>query len=185
MLYLITGGSGSGKSAYAEATVKELNNTNRACYYIATMNPSDDLETQARIWRHRQMRKDSGMQTIECPVCIAGIDVSKDSCVFLLECMSNLLANEMFMPKGKIGYTEDIKVLEERVETEILQPVKQWVLQGIDVVIVSNEVFSDGNTYDIETSKYVELLGFINQKLGEVADKVVEVVCGIPVFMKG
>ena len=39
MLYLITGGSGSGKSAYAEAVVQRLGNTPRL--YIATMYPFD------------------------------------------------------------------------------------------------------------------------------------------------
>ena len=36
MIYLVTGGSGSGKSAYAESLLSEFENI-RSRYYIATM----------------------------------------------------------------------------------------------------------------------------------------------------
>lgn len=57
MMILITGGSGSGKSAYAEQTVLAQGAARR--YYIATMRPWDE-ECRRRIARHRQMRADKG-----------------------------------------------------------------------------------------------------------------------------
>ena len=53
------------------------------------------------------------------------------------------------------------------------------------MVIVTNEIFSDGILYEGESEKYKEQLGQINCNLAEMADAVVEVVYGIPVWHKG
>ncbi len=53
------------------------------------------------------------------------------------------------------------------------------------MVIVTNEIFSDGILYEGESEKYKEQLGQINSMLAEMADSVVEVVYGIPVWHKG
>ena len=53
------------------------------------------------------------------------------------------------------------------------------------VYVVSNEVFSDGAPYDPGTRRYIELLGALNRALAARADRVVEVVCGIPLIWKG
>ena len=50
---------------------------------------------------------------------------------------------------------------------------------------VTNEIFSDGILYEGESEKYKEQLGQINCNLAEMADAVVEVVYGIPVWHKG
>ena len=51
-------------------------------------------------------------------------------------------------------------------------------------VVVTNEIFSDGEAYSAETMKYIEILGYLNRRLAEKADCVYEVVCGIPVVLK-
>ena len=53
MMIVVTGGSGSGKSAYAERQILQLGDMPR--YYIATMENRDD-ESQKRVDRHRAMR---------------------------------------------------------------------------------------------------------------------------------
>ena len=53
MVTLITGGSGSGKSAYAESVITGFGEHERI--YIATMYPFDE-ESHERIRRHRKMR---------------------------------------------------------------------------------------------------------------------------------
>ena len=63
MLILVTGGSGSGKSAFAESVVMGLKT--RPNLYIATMYPFDE-ECHRRIARHRLMRRDKGFETLEC-----------------------------------------------------------------------------------------------------------------------
>ena len=53
MLHLITGGSGSGKSRYAEEQILKLGPGRRI--YVATMYPYDE-DSLRRIDRHRAMR---------------------------------------------------------------------------------------------------------------------------------
>ena len=63
MFHVITGGSGSGKSAYAEEKILELGQAPRI--YIATMYPFDQ-ESHLRIARHRKMRAEKEFETVEC-----------------------------------------------------------------------------------------------------------------------
>ena len=62
MLVVVTGGSGSGKSAFAEETILSLGEARRI--YIATMQAFDE-ESHRRIRRHRHMRAGKGFETIE------------------------------------------------------------------------------------------------------------------------
>ena len=50
---------------------------------------------------------------------------------------------------------------------------------------MTNEIFSDGICYDPETDRYQQYLGKINQEMTNMADGAVEVVYGIPVWLKG
>ena len=52
------------------------------------------------------------------------------------------------------------------------------------LVIVTNNVFEDGISYDAGTMAYLRALGRINAALVKRADRVVEVVVGIPVILK-
>ena len=71
MLRLVTGGSCSGKSAFAEKLAIEEKKKHPAgtLYYVATMVPYDE-ECQERIRRHRRMRKDKAFVTRECHTCL-------------------------------------------------------------------------------------------------------------------
>ena len=51
-------------------------------------------------------------------------------------------------------------------------------------MIVTNEIFSDGILYDRETRRYQKLLGSLNRRLAARADRVTEVVYGIPLTVK-
>lgn len=55
MLVLITGGSGSGKSAYAEDYITKLSKDCRK-YYIATMQIYDE-EGQEKVFKHQKCGK--------------------------------------------------------------------------------------------------------------------------------
>ena len=89
--------------------------------------------------------------------------------------MSNLTANEMYQPGGA----------GERTVHEILQGVRQVKESCANLVIVSNEIFSDGMDYDEETRRYQRYLGDINCQIAAWADCVTEVVYGIPITIKG
>ena len=170
MMVLVTGGSGSGKSAYAEQKVVDFGEACRI--YIATMYPFDE-ESHNRIKRHREMRAGKGFETLECYTGLKNTEIEPDS-VVLLECMSNLVANEMFQPDGAGVHTVE----------EILQGVLALKRKARHLVIVTNEIFSASASYDKEMETYLDYLGCINQELEELADEVTEVVYGIPVYHK-
>ena len=171
MFLVITGGSGSGKSAYAEQCVLDFGPAERI--YIATMYPFDE-ECDRRIRRHREMRRQKQFSTLECYTGLKTADIPEDS-VVLLECMSNLTANEMYQ-EGGAG--------EQTVE-EILAGIRYLLKRVRHLVVVTNEIFSDGIDYDPETMRYQSYLGQINSEMGRMADQVTEVVYGIPITVKG
>ena len=174
MIVLITGASSSGKSLTAETIAVGLSNGDNL-YYIATMRQYDD-EARARVKRHQKMRAEKGFTTIEKYVDIRSIDITPDS-TCLIECMSNLLANEMYDEEG-------CKVLpDKKIVSDILY--LRDVKMAKNIVIVSNEVFSDGTKYDEWCTDYIENLGKINVTIGKVADTVIESVVGIPIYHKG
>lgn len=173
MLTLVTGGSGSGKSAFAEDRVLSFGEAKRI--YIATMHPFDE-ESHKRIERHRKLRAGKGFETVECYTGLKKVrlpESDKDR-VVLLECMSNLAANEMFEEQGA----------HERTVEEILSGLENLMEQAAHVVIVTNEIFSDAVVFDGEMDSYLEYLGKINQEIAKKADEVTEVVYGIPVYHK-
>lgn len=63
MMILVTGGSGSGKSSFAEDCIVSFGNARRI--YIATMYPFDE-ESKKRVKRHQAMRQGKGFDTLEC-----------------------------------------------------------------------------------------------------------------------
>ena len=171
MLMMVTGGSGSGKSEFAESLVTGLEDGPNL--YIATMFPFDE-ECHKRIARHREMRKDKGFDTLECYTGLKHADLSGYHTV-LLECMSNLTANEMYQENGS----------GDACVQEILKGIHHVLSHTEHLVIVTNQIFEDGIIYEPETMEYIRNLGQINQQLAEMADSVIEVVAGIPIFIKG
>ena len=54
-----------------------------------------------------------------------------------------------------------------------------------DLVVVTNDVFADGSLYAEGTRRYLEVLAAANAALARRFDRVYEVVCGIPLLLKG
>ena len=196
MMVLVVGGSGSGKSSYAEKvtvslaqeSVKEITKSENTSlsdfklnipkkYYLATMQVFDD-EGRKKVDRHRKLRNGKGFFTIEQPVRISSaLEKMEDGDrAVLLECISNLTANEMFSEKKTMT--------EIQVTENVIRDIKMLKEQTNHLVVVSNNIFEDGITYDETTTKYIRAMGKINQKLAALADRVVEVVAGIPVTLK-
>lgn len=173
MFVLITGGSGSGKSEYAEGRAAELSGKEGLpLYYIATMQPFGE-EGRRRVERHRKLRAGKGFATVECYVNLKELTLPEKG-VVLLECLSNLTANEMFEENGA----------GERTVREVLFGIKALRKNSCHLLAVTNDIFSDGITYDETTEQYQRYLGEINRELALEADEVTEVVCGIPVCVK-
>lgn len=179
MLTLVIGGSGSGKSEYAEKIVKSLQTNGEDIYYLATMKPEGE-ENKRRILRHLQLRDGKGFITVEMSINVAsfpqriGIEKCRDAIV-LLECMSNLAANEMFGEEIKSAADVHKKIVEDM--GALNNKVKH-------LVVVSNNIHEDGATYDAMTEEYIRAVGDINSDVAAMSDKVIEVVVGIPIVVK-
>lgn len=171
MFLLVSGGSASGKSELAETLVMRLGERR---LYIATMEPFD-AECERRIERHRQMRKEKKFETAEVYTGLKHRDFSGKYDVVLLECMSNLLANEMYSSAGS----------QDRCTEEILEGIEHLRNSVPNLVVVTNEVFADTMEYDESTLLYIQRLGLLNKRMAQMADTVVESVASVPVVHKG
>lgn len=184
MFHVVTGGSGSGKSAYAEEQVCMLKEQtdSRHMYYLATMVPYGE-ETRQKILRHRQMRSGKGFETIECFTDLKQLvqtdqrlsqGTENEGICVLLECMSNLAANELYLDTGAKSQTEEA----------VLEGIRMLKKRCRGLVVVTNEVFCDLPPDTEEMKEYLRVLGRINCRMAQVADRVTEVVYGIPVEVK-
>lgn len=158
MIALVTGGASSGKSAYAE----DLTLTLPGPYVYAASMRHGDGETEARIERHRAMRAGKGFTTLE----LVGGDVPP------------------WTPDGALGPTVLVEDLGNVVANGI-EDVLEVLFTYPNVVVVGNEVGSDGIRYDDFTRAYIERIGALACTIGAAADVVVEVVAGVPHVVKG
>ena len=178
MIITVIGGSASGKSKIAEDLICSLSGSQKK-YYIATMKVGEDEENIERVKKHRFLRKDKGFETIEAPVGIdKALDVigSEKGKNVLIECMSNLVANEMFFDSMVVSKEETVK--------KVVDQISVLSKNADNVVIVTNNIFEDGREYDKYTTDYLEALSLINQKIIEMSDEAYEAVVGIPVRIK-
>ena len=172
MRVLIFGGAGSGKSEYAEQLACQLGREGQLVY-LATMSARDP-ESLARIQRHRLQRAGNGFTTIERPSGLARLQLPLDS-VALLEDLSNLAANELFLE----GQESKLALQEMQAGISHLER------QARHLIVVGNDLFSDGVAYDAGTQEYLHLLAQLQSWLAGRFDQVIEVVCGLPVVWKG
>ena len=166
---LITGGSKCGRSAYAE---RLLDGHGGRKVYIAAMKPYGE-EAMTAIKRHRLMRAGKGFETIEKYTDIHELILPEKSAV-LLECLPNLLANEMF---GESFITDP--------SDKIISGIKKINSMTQRLVVVTGELGCDGGEYSLETGQYIKILAKINRIIAMLSDNVVECVYGLPYALKG
>lgn len=172
MLTLVIGGAASGKSEYAESLVLDAGPGPR--YYLATMEPMDG-ECRARIEKHRRMRAAKGFTTVERYTDLEGLALPERGTV-LLEDLGNLAANELYSPAGAGP---------EKALEAILRGIASLRAQCRALVVVSNEIFAGGRDYAPGTEGYLKLMADAHRALAAGADRVCEVVCGLPYDYKG
>lgn len=167
MIVLVKGTPDSGKSALAERLALELAGESKK-YYIATMIPFGE-EGQKRVEKHRKMRAGKGFETIEQPRNLKAIDASlfKEEVTVLLECVSNLVGNELF-------YEGNQELSDLTLTEKIMESIKDLSRKAENLIIVTNEFEKDMEGYDDITKRYVNLTDIANAELKEFADKVYE-----------
>lgn len=171
MLYLLTGGSGSGKSTYAADLCAALPPPH---YFIDAAQPADASETEEAARRQARFRE-KGFQTFARWTDLAGLRLPRAGGTALLECICNLTANEMFDSRG--GCSDP--------RSRVMAGVDALCSRCGHVVVVTNDVGSDTGGYGAPTAAYISAVGSINAALAERADTVLELVCGIPLVRKG
>ncbi|MBR3635743.1 MAG: bifunctional adenosylcobinamide kinase/adenosylcobinamide-phosphate guanylyltransferase [Lachnospiraceae bacterium] len=168
MIQLIIGTNSSGKSLEAERIACSFKASHR--YYLATMLIYDD-DGKERVKKHRRQRQGKGFETIEIPYAIdsalESMTETKDS-VVLLECISNLVGNEMYEnPQRK----ELCKINPELFADSVANDVRK-LSQGVrDIIIVTNEYAADDNS-DEMTRLYIKLCHMVNERIKAFADEV-------------
>ena len=172
MFTLIIGGAASGKSEFAEALVRRQGGRP---VYIATLMPWDE-ECRRRIRKHQKRRARDGYVTLEVPLGLDRLteDALPPDATVLLECMSNLAANELYCPEG--AGADAFAAITRGID---------WLLPRCrHLTVVSNEVFCGGSDYEGDTDVYLRLLARLNRMLARKADEAYEVVAGLPLRRK-
>ena len=175
-IILITGGSRSGKSTYAQNLAESIPGSRT---YIATCPPLDE-EMAARIQKHRAQRQASLWQTLEETIDLAGALLkTRESQVRLVDCLT-LWINNLLYEAEKQGQEITEEDMLERC-TQLLTACKE--LPGT-VIFVTNEV-GMGIVPDNPLARhYRDLAGRCNQIMAAGADRVILMVSGLPLNMK-
>lgn len=174
MMALVTGGASSGKSRLAEALASALGGR---LIYLASMKPYGE-EGARRIARHRAQRAGKGFATVECydglgPVVAGG---QLRGATVLLEDLGNVAANALFSDAGARAGADAARQVEAEMDS--------LAAQCAHLVIVGNEVGSDGCAYAAETQAYQRLIGRMACWAAARCDLVVESCGGCPVVVK-
>jgi adenosylcobinamide kinase/adenosylcobinamide-phosphate guanylyltransferase len=181
---LVTGGARSGKSTYAE---RLAHRSGRSVAYIATATAGDD-DMRDRIARHQATRPAS-WQTIEEPLHLANAIQRAASLadIILLDCITVWLSNWLLL-QDELSSIESTpaSVYSEGAIQEIEALLKEARALNAQqrLVIVTNEVglgivpaFALGRVYR-------DVLGAVNRRLAQEAERVYLLVAGLAVDIK-
>jgi len=175
-IVLITGGSRSGKSAYAQEMAERLPG---ARAIVATCPVLDD-EMAERIRKHKEARDAAQWTTIEEPCDLAGVIRNAASFdVLLVDCVTLWVNNLMYEEErgGRLLTEEDAA---QQCE-DVLAAAHEF--DGT-AIFVTNEVTMGIIPDNPSARRYRDLVGRCNQILAQAADEVVLMVCGLPVTVK-
>ena len=168
MITYIYGGVSSGKSEYAEELIsREFNKK----IYLATMENTGEYAGK-RVEKHLLQREGKGFFTIEEPRHIKELNIDEDDNI-LLEDLTNLLSNNLF---NEAGLKNNFKEITEEIFSDIITLKDRCN----SVFIVGNDIFSTERNQSKELDIFIDCLYSLHNKIIEVADRVIEVVYGLP-----
>jgi adenosylcobinamide kinase/adenosylcobinamide-phosphate guanylyltransferase len=167
-LTLVLGGARSGKSRHAESLITA--SAPPPWIYIATAEPLD-AEMTERIAHHRA-RRGANWQAIEAPHDLAGaIGAAPPDAALLVDCLTLWLTNRV------------LAEADSEADTAALE--KALARRRGPTVLVSNEVGSGIVPDNVLARRFADLQGRLNQRIAERAERVVLVVAGLPLTLKG
>lgn len=171
---LVLGGAQSGKSYYAQQLASHFERV----AFIATARCTD-AEMRRKIARHRRERP-AAWRTIEAPLDLekAVRAASRESEVVLIDCLTVYVDNVMSVrrksrSKSKSNSEEYANAVCEAIRTA-----------EASVIVVSNEVGSGVVPPYRSGRAYRDFLGQMNQKVAQIADRVILMVAGVPMTVK-
>ncbi len=176
-LLLVTGGSRSGKSSYAQRTAELLPAPR---FFIATCRVSDS-EMAERVRKHQEARRGADWLTVEEPLDLAGaLRAASQGNVLLVDCLTIWINNLLYeADKERISLTsEDVA----DALGEVLVACRS--VRGT-VILVTGEVGMGIVPENALARLYRDCVGTCNQLIAKVADRVILVTCGIALTLKG
>jgi adenosylcobinamide kinase/adenosylcobinamide-phosphate guanylyltransferase len=169
---LVLGGVRSGKSRYAQ----QLAESSPRVTFLATAEVREDQEMRRKIERHRAERP-AHWATIEAPL---DLDTAVNSAaqtgdLLLIDCLTLYAANLLE------AHDHDEEAIASRIDAlcAALRATR------CPVILVSNEVGSGVVPAFEMGRRYRDVLGEINQRVAAIADRVVLMVAGLPLVLKG
>ena len=178
-LTLVLGGVRSGKSAFAEQLVRQLE---QPAWYLATSQVTD-AEMAERIRRHRESRP-AAWTTVEEPLELAGalasaLKETSDPRAVLIESLDTWVSNLLLQHES-----QPAPDLESLTMSQVDQLLKVGQHPSTSVVMVSSEVGLSLVPPNQLGRRFQDLLGLVNQRVASAANQVYLVVAGIPVEIK-
>lgn len=167
-LTFVLGGARSGKSRYATELAKRLS---PRPVYVATSRVWDD-DHRRRIERHQRDRGPE-WRLMEEPKHLSRVAIEGE--VVVIDCVTLWLTN-FFVDDG-----HDV----ERTLAVAGDEFERMLQRDNHYIVVSNELGQGLHAPTELGRKFTDLQGFMNQKIAARADRVVLMVAGIPLFVKG
>jgi adenosylcobinamide kinase/adenosylcobinamide-phosphate guanylyltransferase len=179
--FLITGGSGSGKSAVAQRLASRLGDP---VVYLATGQASS-AEMAARIRKHRASRP-KHWPTVEAPRDLAhGLVGAPDAPVVLLEDLPSLVRTclpQITVTGGQLQAPAAAERLaQETLDREVDAVFNLCADRGQVLVVVTSEVGSGVLPSAAEERLFKDVLGRLNARLSRQVDQALLVVAGLAV----
>jgi adenosylcobinamide kinase / adenosylcobinamide-phosphate guanylyltransferase len=166
-LTLVTGGARSGKSRFAEGLIAAQP---PPWVYVAT-GEAGDAEMAARIAAH-QARRGPEWKIVEAPHDLVGALSSVSSATaVLVDCLTFWLSNRMLAGAN--------------LEEEGARLTQALTRHAGTLVLVTNEVGSSVVPDNALARRFQDHQGWLNQRIAALADRVVLVVAGLPLVLKG
>jgi len=165
-LTFVLGGARSGKSHYAEGLIAALP---PPWVYLATAE-AGDAEMAERIAAHRS-RRGPQWQTIEAPRDLPAVLKSGQGKPVLIDCLTLWLSN--------------LTLADADIDAETALLEQALAAATAPIVLVANEVGSGIVPDHPLGRRFRDLQGILNQRMAARADRVVLVVAGLPLAVKG